>query len=206
MSFHLVQAKNIADLDVEKNTCFSLFLTLEISSFRKSAAVLKLNFDPFSVFFLSFISLSQVFSSVQLLSHVRACHPMDCSMPGFPVYHQLLELAQTHVSIELVMPFSHLILCHSLLPSIFPSIKVFSNESALCIKWPKYWGFSFSISPSSEYSRLISLRIDWFDLLAVQETLKSVLQYHSSKASILWCSAFFMLPTNNCVSILYHLK
>ena len=97
MSFHLVQAKNIADLDVEKNTCFSLFLTLEISSFRKSAAVLKLNFDPFSVFFLSFISLSQVFSSVQLLSHVRACHPMDCSMPGFPVYHQLLELAQTHI-------------------------------------------------------------------------------------------------------------
>ena len=134
MSFHLVQAKNIADLDVEKNTCFSLFLTLEISSFRKSAAVLKLNFDPFSVFFLSFISLSQVFSSVQLLSHVRACHPMDCSMPGFPVYHQLLELAQTHVSIELVMPFSHLILCHSLLPSIFPSIKVFSNESALRIR------------------------------------------------------------------------
>ena len=92
-------------------------------------------------------------------------------------------------SIELVMPFNHLILCHPLLllPSIFPSIRVFSNESALCIRWLKYWSFSFSISPSNEYSRLISFRIDWFDLLVVQGILKSLLQCHSLKASVLQC-------------------
>ena len=97
------------------------------------------------------------------------------------------------MSIELVMPSNHLILCHPLLllPSIFLSIRAFSNESFLCIRWPKYW--SFSISPSNEYPGLISFRIDWFDLLAVQGTLKSLLQYHSSKASILRCSAFFIL-------------
>ena len=98
-------------------------------------------------------------------------------------------------SIELVMPSNHLILCCPLLlwPSIFPSIKVFSNESVLRIRWPKYWGFSFSINPSNEYSGLTSFRIDWLDLLAVQETLKSLLQHHSSKASILWRSAFFIV-------------
>ena len=101
---------------------------------------------------------------------------MDCSAPGFPVRHQLPELAQTHV---------HWV-------SIFPSIRVFSNELALCIRWPKYW--SFSISPSNEYSGLISFRIDWFDLSAVQGTLKSLLQHHSSKASILRCSVFFYFP------------
>ena len=96
---------------------------------------------------------------------------------------------------ESVMPSNHLILCHPLLlpPSVFPSIRVFSNESVLCIRWPKYWSFSFSISPSNEYSGLISFRIDWLDLPAVQGTLKSLLQHHSSKASILWCSAFFMV-------------
>ena len=94
------------------------------------------------------------------------------------------------MSIELVMPSNHLILCHPLFqpPSIFPSIRVFSNESVLCIRWPKYWSFSFSISPSNEYSGLISFRIDWLDLLAVQGTLNSLLQYYSSKASIIWCS------------------
>ena len=94
------------------------------------------------------------------------------------------------MSIELVMPFNHLILCHPLLllPSIFPSIRVYSNESALCIRWPKYW--SFSISPFSQHPWLISFTMDWLDLLAVQGTLKSLLQHHSSKASILWCSAF----------------
>ena len=99
------------------------------------------------------------------------------------------------VSIELMMPSNHLVLCHPLLllPSMFPSIEVFSNESALCIRWPKYWRFSFSISPSSEYSQFISFRIDWLDLLAVQGTLKSLHQHHSSKASVLWCSAFFMV-------------
>ena len=99
------------------------------------------------------------------------------------------------ISIESVMPSNHLILCHSflLLPSIFPSIRVFSNESALPIRWPKYWSFSFSIIPSNEYSRLISFSTDWMDLLAVQGTLKSLLQHHSSKVSILQCSAFFIV-------------
>ena len=98
------------------------------------------------------------------------------------------------MSIESVMPSSHLILCHTLLllPSIFPGIRVLSNESVICIRWPKYWSFSFSISPSNEYSGLISFRMDWLDLFAVQGTLKSLLQHHSSKASILWCSAFFI--------------
>ena len=97
--------------------------------------------------------------------------------------------------IESVMPSNHLILCHPLLlpPLIFPSIRVFPNESVLFIRWPKYWSFSFSISPSNEYSGLISFRVDWFDLLAVQGTLKSLLQHHSSKASILWHSAFFIV-------------
>ena len=99
------------------------------------------------------------------------------------------------LSIESVMPSNRLILCHPLLllPSIFPNIRVFSNELAVHIRWPKYWSFSFSISPSNEYSGLISLRIDWFDLLAFQGTLKSLLQHHNSKASILKCSAFFMV-------------
>ena len=103
------------------------------------------------------------------------------------------------MSIESVMPSNHLILCHSLLllPSIFPSIRVFSKESAFCIRWPKYWSFSFSISPSNEYSGLLSLRIDWFDLLAVQGTLKSLLQHHNSKASTLRLSAFFMVQLSH---------
>ena len=110
-----------------------------------------------------------------------------------PCPHQLPELDQTHVH-QVRDAFNHLILCHSLLlPSIFPSIKVFSNESVLCIRWPKYWSFSFSISPSNEYSGLFSFRIDWLDLLAVQGPLKSLLKHHSSKASILQCSAFFMV-------------
>ena len=103
------------------------------------------------------------------------------------------------MSIESVMPSNHLILCrHLLLPhSVFPSIRVFSNESALHIRRPKYWSFSFSISPSNEHSGLISFRMDWLDLLAVQGTLKSLLQRHSTKASILWCSAFFIVPISH---------
>ena len=103
------------------------------------------------------------------------------------------------MSIESVMPFNHLVLCSPLLllPSIFPSIRVFSNESVLNIRWPKYWSFSFSISPSNDYSGLISFRMDWLDLLAVQVTLKSLLQHHSSKASILWCSAFFIVQLSH---------
>ena len=102
------------------------------------------------------------------------------------------------MSIELMMPSNHLILCRPLLlPSIFPSIRVFSNESVLHIRWPKYWSFSFSISPSHEYSGLISFRMDWLDLLAVQGTLKSLLQHHSSKASILRCSAFLIVQLSH---------
>ena len=102
-------------------------------------------------------------------------------------------------SIESVMPSNHLILCHTLLllPSIFPSIRVFSNESALRIRWPKYWSFSFNISPSNEHSGLISFRMNWLDLLAAQETLKSLFQHHSSKASILQCSAFFIVQLSH---------
>ena len=103
------------------------------------------------------------------------------------------------MSIVSVMPSNHLILCHPpfLLPSVFPSIRVFSNESVHCIRWSKYWSFSSSISPSNEYSGLISFRMDWLDLLSVQGTLKSLLQHHSSKASILWCSAFFMVQLSH---------
>ena len=120
------------------------------------------------------------------------CDPKGGSTPGFPVFHHLLEFAQSLV--HWVSPSNHLILCHPflLLSLIFPSIRVFSNESALCIRWPKYWSFSFSISPFNEYSRLISFRIDWFDLLAVQGTLKSLLQ-KELKASVLQRSAFFMV-------------
>ena len=113
-------------------------------------------------------------------------------MPGFPVHYQLPEIAQTH---ELVITSNRLIFCHPLLlPSVFPSIRVFSNESVLHIRWPKYW--SFSINPSNEYLGLISFRIDWFDLLADQGTLNSLLQHHGSKASILWCSAFFTVQVS----------
>ena len=103
------------------------------------------------------------------------------------------------MSIELVMPSNYLILCHPLLllPSIFPSIRVFSNESVLCIRWPKYWSFSFSFSPPNEHSGLISFRMDYLDLLAVQGTLKSLLQHHSSKASILWCSAYLIVQLSH---------
>ena len=123
--------------------------------------------------------LSMQFSSVTQ-SCPTLCDPMNCSTPGLPVHHHLLEFTQTE-SIESVMPSSHLILCHPLLlpPSVFPSIRVFSNESVLRIRWPKYWSFSFSISPSNEYSGLISFRMDWLELLAVQGTLKSLLQHHT---------------------------
>ena len=136
--------------------------------------------------------------SVAAESCLILCHPMNCSMPGFPVLHHLRSLLKL-MSIESVMPSNHLILCHSLLllPSIFPSIRVFSNESVLCIRWPNYWSFSFSISPSNEYSGLISFRMDWFDLLAVQGTAKSLLQYHSWKVSILWHSAFFIVQLSH---------
>ena len=133
----------------------------------------------------------QSFSHVQLFATpwTTACQ----ASLSFTNSQNLLKL----MSIESEMPSNHLILCHLLLPSIFPSIRVFSNESALRIRWPKYWSFSFSISPSNEYSVLISFRMDWFDLLAVQGTLKNLLQHLSSKVSILWCSAFFMVQISH---------
>ena len=123
---------------------------------------------------------------------------MNCSMPGLPVHHQLRSSLKL-TSIESVMPFSHLILCRPLLllPPIPPSIRVFFNESTLCMKWPKYWSFSCSIIPYKQHPGLISFRMDWLDLLAVQGTLKSLLQQHSSKASILWCSAFFTVQLSH---------
>ena len=143
-------------------------------------------------------------SSVQSLSCVQLfVNPMDCSKPGFPVRTNSQSLFKL-MSIELVTPSNHLILCHPLLlpPSILPSMTVFSNESVLCIRWPKYWIFSFSISPSNEYSGLISFRIDWLNLLAVQGTLKSLLQHHSSKASILQHSAFFIVHLSHPIWLL----
>ena len=125
-------------------------------------------------------------------------NPMNYSTPGFPVYHQLPELAQT-MSIESVMPSTHPILCHPflLLPSVFLSIRVFSNEPVLPIRWPKNWSFSFSISPSNEYSGLIFFRMAWLERLAVQGTLKSLLQHHNAKASILQHSAFFIVQLSH---------
>ena len=140
-----------------------------------------------------------VISLFQLLSHVwlfvtpwTAAHLASLSITNS---QNLLKF----MSIELVMPSNHLILCHPLLllPSVFPSIRVFSSDSVLHIRWPKYWSFSFSINPSNEHSGLISFRVAWFDLPAVHGTYKSLLQHHSSKASILWCSAFFMVQLSH---------
>ena len=135
------------------------------------------------------------FAKVQFSSVAQSCptlcDPMDCSTQGFPVHHQLPELTQTHVHCvgDAIQP-SHPLSSPSPLPSVFPRIRLFSNESVLRIRWPKYWSFSFSISPSNEYSGFISFRLNWFDLLVVQGTLKRLLQHHSLKPSILRCSAF----------------
>ena len=143
-----------------------------------------------------------MFREVQFSLVAQLClilhDPMDCSTPGFPVRHQLPELIQTHVHqvSDDIQP-SHPVIPFSSWPSILPSIRIFSNESVLHIRWPKYWSFSFSFSPSNEYSGLISFRMDWLDLLLVQGTLKSLLQHHSSKASILWCSAFFIVQLSH---------
>ena len=137
---------------------------------------------------------TQIYMKVKVLvvqSCPTLCNPIDCSMLDLPVPHHLSKFARVY-SIALMMASSHLILwCPLLLPSIFPSIRDFSNESAVHIRWPKYWSFSFSISPSNKHSGLISLKIDWFNLLALQEIFRSLLQHHSSKVSIFWCSAFF---------------
>ena len=143
------------------------------------------------------LNLRNIFmGSVQFSSVAEACltlcKAMDCNTPGHPVHHQLPQSLLKLISVESVIPSNHLILCHPFLlpPSIFRSIRVFSNESVLHFRWPTYGSFSFSISPSNAYSGLISFRMDWLDLLAVQGTLKSLLQHHSSKASILQHSAF----------------
>ena len=142
------------------------------------------------------------FSSVQFSSVAQSCptlcNPMNCSTPGLTVHHHSRSLLKL-MSIESVMPSNHLILCHPLLlpPSIFPSIRVFSKESVLCIRWPNYWGFSFNIIPSNEHPGLISFRMDWLDLLAVPGILNSLLQHHSSKASILRHSAFFTVQLSH---------
>ena len=145
-------------------------------------------------FFFFFLKASSVHFSRSAMSD--SVTP-GCSLPGFPVHHKLRCLLKL-MSIESMMPPNHLILCCPLLllPSIFPRIRVFSNKSVLCIRWPKYWSFSFSISPSNEHSGLVSFRMDWLDLLAVQGTLKSLLQHHSSKASILR-SAFFIVQLSH---------
>ena len=136
-------------------------------------------------------------SGLLLFGH---CVVSDSATPGTAARQASLSFTVSWSLLKLVsMPSNHLILCRPLLlpPSVFPSIRVFSNESSFHIRWPRYWSFSFSISPSSEYSRLISFRMDWFDLLAVQGTLKSLRQHHSSKASILWCSALFMVQLSH---------
>ena len=144
---------------------------------------------------MKFNPLVQFSSAAQ--SCPTVCDPMDYSMPGFPVLHYLPEFAQTHVFwLDAIQPF-HPLLPPLLLASIFPSIRVFSSESVLCIRWPKYWSLSVSISPSNKYSGLISFRIDRFDLLAAQGTLKSLYQHHSSKASVLQHSTFFMVQLSH---------
>ena len=154
-------------------------LSIPLSHFSSSGTPIKYN----------------AFSSVQSLSRVRLF-----VTPWPAAWQASLSITNSQslpkfTYTELVMPSNHLIFCHSLLlpPSIFPSIRVFSNESALRIRWPKYWSFRFNISSTNEHSRLISFRMDWLDLLAVQGTLKSLLQHHSSKAPILWCSDFFIV-------------
>ena len=149
--------------------------------------------------FSSSLSAIRVVSSVYLFQFSRSV-VSNSATPWFTARQASLSITNSRsppkpMSIELMMPSNHLSLCRPLLllPSIFPSIRVFSSESALHMRWPKYWSFSFSISPSCEYSGLISFRIDWLDLLAVQRPIKNLLQNHSSKASVLWCSAFFMV-------------
>ena len=138
--------------------------------------------------------LPSVQSSSVAQSCPTLCDPMDCSMPGLPVHHQLPEFTHSCPLSRWCHPtISSSVVPLLLPPSVFPSIRVFTNESVLRIRWPNYWSFSFSISPSNEYSGLIFFRMDWSDLLAVRGTLKSLLQHHSSKASILLCSAFFMV-------------
>ena len=143
--------------------------------------------------YITYQSVSSVAQSCPTL-----CHPVTWGMPGLPVHHQLPEFTQTHVHrVDDAIQPSHSLSSLLLLPPIPPSIRVFSNESTLRMRWPKYWSFSFSISPSKEHPGLISFRMDWLDLLAVQWALKSLLQHHSLKVSILWCSTFFTVQLSH---------
>ena len=177
-----------------QNVHFILYFTFLLflrSCFRFTAKLREGRDFPCTPCFQIYISSVQFNSVTQLC--LTLCDPMNCSTPGLPVHHQFREFTQTHVHRvgDAIQPS---------LPLSFPSPPTFnlsqhqslSNESVFCIRWPKYWSFSFSINPSNDYSELISFRMDWFDLLAVQETLKSLLQHHSSKASIK-CSAFFIV-------------
>ena len=155
-------------------------------------------FSSDTVVYISRCLSCSVQSSSVAQSCPTLCNPMECSTPGFPVHHQLLEFPKL-MSIDPVMPSSHLILCHPLLllPSIPTIIRVFSNESPPHMRWPKYWSSSFSISPSKQHPGLTSFRMDWLDLLAVQGTLKSLLQHHNSKASIFQGSSFFTVQLSH---------
>ena len=170
-----------------------IFLTLETALHTTFTIPINSKSIPLAALVKSMILPLSQFSSVAQ-SCPTLCEPMDRSKPDLPVHYQLPEFTQTHVHwvSDAIQPF-HPLSTLLLLPSKFPSIRVFSNESFLLIRWPKYWRFSFIISPSKEYSGLISFRTDWLDLLAVQGTLKSLLQHHGSKASILQCSAFFVV-------------
>ena len=176
-----------------------MLMTMLTKLLKKRKQVFSEQWEDVSIVYIITSRISEQFSSVQLLSHIQlfvtqwtAARQASLSITNS---WSLLKLK----SIESVMPSNHLILCRSLLlpPSIFPRIRVFSNETVLRIRWPTYWSFSFSISPSNEYSGLISFRMDWLDLLAVQGTPNSLLQHHSSKASILWHSAFFMVQLSH---------
>ena len=167
----------------------------KIIYFKKSSSVAGIDKHS-KVWALTYITIDHsIHFLIQCFSVVKLCptlyHTMDRSTPGFSVLHYLPAFVQTlvHWVSDAIQP-SHLLSLPLLLPSIFPSIRVLSNESALHIRWPEYWSISFSINPSNEYSGLISFRIDWYDLIDDQGTLKSLLQHHSSKASILWCSVF----------------
>ena len=180
-----------------KNNWYGKIFTALLRNFKLSCRQnygLKVNWVAWYFFFFKLFQLEDQLVQFSSVSHScpTLCDPMKGNTPGLPVYHQLPEFTQTHVH-WVGDAIQYLILCCPLLllPPIPPSIRVVSNESILCIRWPKYWSFSFSISSSNEHPGLISFRMDWLELLAVQGTLKSVLQHHNSKASILRCSAVF---------------
>ena len=206
MLFFVALCSSVLNSNLQNPVCHSLWIQLYSLLLTTKSTYLDINCKLLKGRDPSSFGSGTTHSNLLLFSRciVSLCDPLNCSMPGFPT-HCLPQFSQAHV-FWAVMPSNRLILCQPLLLlSIFPRVKVISSESALPIRWPKYWSFSFSISPSNEYSGLISFRIDSFDLLAVQGTLKSLLQYHSSKASILWCSAFFMVKGEfNTIKCLFY--